>query len=116
GGWGGACSGADPIADPPSCTVTATGAVEVSASFQKHVTLDKVCTDPNWCWNNPLPQGNNIARVWGSGASDVWAVGDMGVILHWNGSGWSQVPSGTTKYLRCIWGRSSNDVWAVGDE
>ena len=40
-----------------------------------------VCSADNWCWRNPLPQGNNLNATWGSGASDVWAVGGGGTIL-----------------------------------
>jgi hypothetical protein len=32
-------------------------------------------------WRNPLPQGNSLRNVWGSGAGDVWVVGTYGAIL-----------------------------------
>src|SRR5262249_6036342 len=47
------------------------------------------CSADDWRWRNPLPQGSPRSRVWGSGASDVWAVGDVGTIVHWNGSVWT---------------------------
>lgn len=115
GGWGGACMGADPAANPPTCTLTASGKQEVKVTFNKRANLDKVCSDPNWCWNSPLPQGNNLYRVWGASDTDAWAVGDMGTILHWNGVSWSQSPSGTQNGLYSVWGRAANDVWAVGE-
>src|SRR5215831_18736214 len=74
-----------------------------------------LCSADNWCWQNPLPQGNNLSAIWGSEASDVWAVGDSGTILHWDGSAWSSVSSGTTNALRAVWGSGASDVWAVGD-
>ena len=37
--------------------------------------------------------------VWGSSATDVFAVGDSGTILHYNGSAWSAMSSGTTNEL-----------------
>ena len=49
-------------------------------------------------------------------ASDVFAVGDGGTILHYNGSTWSSMTSGTTNYLRGVWGSSGSDVFAVGDQ
>jgi hypothetical protein len=58
---------------------------------------------------------NQLNGVWGSGASNVWAVGNYGTILHWDGSGWSRVSSGTTNGLRGVWGSGASDVWAVGD-
>ena len=37
----------------------------------------------------------NLEGLWGSGASDIWAVGQDGVILHWEGTSWSAVASST---------------------
>ena len=34
-----------------------------------------------WRWENPLPQGNTLNGIWGSGARDAWAVGNGGTIL-----------------------------------
>ncbi|HST03342.1 MAG TPA: S-layer homology domain-containing protein [Chloroflexia bacterium] len=61
-------------------------------------------------------------------ADDAWAVGyyhnqnmgdvDRTLILHWDGSVWSVVPSPNSgigdNYLRAITALSGNDVWAVG--
>ncbi len=56
--------------------------------------------------------------VWASGMSDVWVVGDGGIILHSvdGGASWSFEVSGTTAALRAIWGSSTTDLWIVGDE
>src|SRR5215472_15292457 len=62
-------------------------------------------------WTLPT---NALYGVWGSEASDVWAVGDGGAILHWDGSAWMPVPSGTTDTLLGVWGSGASDVWAVG--
>ncbi len=56
-----------------------------------------------------------LYSVWGSSGSDVFAVGDYGTILHYDGSTWSSIPSGTTNYLLGIWGSSGSDVFVVGD-
>jgi len=37
--------------------------------------VQAICNTNCWCWENPLPQGNGLQRVWGSDASHVWAVG-----------------------------------------
>jgi hypothetical protein len=42
--------------------------------------------EPDWTWQNPVPQGNHLRGVWGSSGSDVFAVGDDGTILHYDGS------------------------------
>lgn len=59
----------------------------------------------------------SLHGVWGSGARDVWAVGEAGFILHWDGERWSQetrMPAGFTSTLQDVWGSSAQDVWAVG--
>jgi hypothetical protein len=54
--------------------------------------------------------------VWGISANEVWAVGWGDNILHWNGSRWARVSSGSPNGLTSVWGsHSSTDVWAVGD-
>jgi len=55
-------------------------------------------------------------NVWGSAANDVWAVGNAGTVLHWDGTVWAPVTVSTTKDLHGIWGSGPNDIWAVGDQ
>ena len=57
----------------------------------------------------------SLDGVWGSSDSDVFAVGDNGTILHYNGTTWSRMSSGTNQYLFGVWGSSATDVFAVGD-
>jgi hypothetical protein len=104
-GWGGvACRGTAP------CRIRITDApLRVEAAFLPR----KVCSE-GWCWENPQPQGNRLNGIWGSAAADVWAVGDYGTILHWNGDFWSASVSGTPFNLNGIWGNRADDVWAVG--
>ncbi len=57
----------------------------------------------------------DLWSAWGTSASDVWAVGWNGTILHYNGTSWSSVSSGTLPMdLYGVWGASASDVWAVG--
>jgi hypothetical protein len=54
----------------------------------------------------------DLLGIWGSSATDVFAVASDGTILHYDGSSWIGVLStGTTLYD--IWGSSSSDVLAV---
>jgi hypothetical protein len=52
--------------------------------------------------------------VWGLGPTDVFAVGDNGTILHYNGSTWTPQTSGTLNSLQGVWGSGPTDVFAVG--
>jgi hypothetical protein len=45
----------------------------------------------------------------------MYAVGDNGTILFWNGSTWSQIKTQTTSNLNAVWGTGSNNIYAVGD-
>jgi hypothetical protein len=51
--------------------------------------------------------------VWGSGASDVWASGVRGLLLHWDGVSWQAQTSPTSADIKGIWGSARQDVWAV---
>jgi hypothetical protein len=71
---------------------------------------------PKGTWTvSPARTTQSLLGLWGRSASDVWAVGEGGTILHWSGSDWQDSPSGTTYPLRGVWGTATNDVWAVGD-
>jgi len=63
------------------------------------ISADPIVSSSGWGWQNPLPQGNGLLGVWGSSSSNVFAVGDGGTILHYNGSAWGSMTSGTTSHL-----------------
>ena len=44
-----------------------------------------------------------------------WAVGDSGVILHFDGTMWNPFPSGTYKRLIGVSFLDSQNGWAVGE-
>jgi hypothetical protein len=55
----------------------------------------------------------HLFGVWGFSPSDVYAVGEQGTILHYDGSSWSPMDSETDQELFAIWGTSSGDVFVV---
>jgi hypothetical protein len=69
----------------------------------------------DWIWHSPLPQGNTLHDVWGADATHVWAVGDAGAILFWDGAAWRGQDGQTTAALRGVWGLDASHVWVVGD-
>jgi hypothetical protein len=61
--------------------------------------------------------------VWGSGEDDVFVVGgglgNQGagaLVLHWDGSAWTELPTGRSETLWWVWGASPDDVWMVGED
>jgi len=59
--------------------------------------------------------GSPLYGVWGTSATNVYAVGAGGKILHFNGASWSAMSSPTRARLSRVTGSGSNDVWAAGD-
>lgn len=58
---------------------------------------------------------SNLWGLWGGPAQDVWAVGDGGLVLHFDGKEtWTKVPSGTKNNLLGVSGAPEGGVWVVG--
>ncbi len=55
-----------------------------------------------------------LKGVWGSSATDVFAVGENGMILHYDGLEWIKMKSPTVEHLYGVWGSSPSNVYAVG--
>lgn len=55
-----------------------------------------------------------LNHVYGFTSLNVWAVGNYGIILYWNGENWTRQNSGTGKNLNRVWGFSTASVWACG--
>lgn len=49
--------------------------------------------DPDWTWQNPLPQGGDILALTSTGEGDVWTAGPPAHALHTTDAGrsWSAV-------------------------
>ena len=62
----------------------------------------------------PSNTNQDLRDVWGSAPDNIWAVGESGTILHWNGSSWSPDNSTTTIDLTAISGSAADDIWAMG--
>ena len=62
----------------------------------------------------PSLQGGRISGVWGSSATDVFAVGASGIVLHYDGRTWSTIENGPMLDLLSVWGSSGSDVFVVG--
>ncbi|MBW2731544.1 MAG: hypothetical protein JRH20_04070 [Deltaproteobacteria bacterium] len=60
-----------------------------------------VCSADGWCWENPMPQGNDLLAVWARN-SRVLAVGRAGTVLSFNGYAWRREVV-----------RDAGDLWAV---
>lgn len=62
-----------------------------------------------------VPSGENLRGVFGTSSMDVWAVGDDGMVIHWDGTTWTQLMiSGAFGEFTSVWSGAMNDVWIAG--
>jgi len=73
------------------------------------------CNPAGWCWQHPIPAGVNFNDIHAVAADDVWAVGEHGVIIHFDGEGWTAADSPVETHLQGVQGAASDNIWAVGD-
>lgn len=63
----------------------------------------------------PVPdQDESYNSLWGSAPNDLYAVGDLGIVAHWNGSKWSA--SRELEFhqsFTMVHGSSATNVWAT---
>jgi hypothetical protein len=67
------------------------------------------------CSPDPQTGGGALYGVWGTSATNIYAVGAGGRILNFNGTSWSAMNSPTRARLSRVTGSSAKDVWAAGD-
>lgn len=110
------------------CTVPAGDirTVAVSAGLVTDVRFEVICQAAVQQWT-PMTSGSaaDLADVWGTSGSDVFAVGELdtddengfqiaSVILHFDGSAWSLQRRIRDVSLRGLWVDTAQDAWAVG--
>ncbi len=66
-------------------------------------------------WPDTRLQIGEISSLWGSSPFDIWAVGTVGTVLHYDGRRWTPIPVPTFEHLRAVHGASADEVWVVGD-
>ncbi len=78
------------------------------------------CDEPRWQMvHRDLPGA--LLSVWGTSASDVWAVGADAndgtgpMVLHFDGSAWERVPSGHTGDLWWVFGFEAGPIFMGGE-
>lgn len=66
--------------------------------------------------DEPIPKevNSDLLAIWGTSDADLFAVGQAGLIMHYDGRAWIRMESGTMMILHDVSGSSSNRVFAVG--
>ena len=72
------------------------------------------CAAGTICAFTPKPVTSNLWGMWANSPTDIWAVGDYSVALHYDGTIWQDTTVLVDSSFNSVWGSSSSDVWAVG--
>ena len=102
-------------AAPPFAEADVPEGGDADATETASATTTPICSPDGWCWEEPKPQGNDLFGVWGASASQVFAVGELGTVLQFDGTRWSLAPWSAREHFRAVWGSAPDDVWGVGD-
>jgi len=62
-----------------------------------------------------MPRFGMLEKIWGASASDIFAVGRLGLVMHYDGVKWSAMRAGYEADFRAVWGAAGNDVYAIFD-
>ena len=73
-------------------------------------------TYSKWQYLNPYPTVNPLNAIWGTAPDNVFAAGNGGTVLHYDGTAWRVMETNTTANLIDIWGWDGNRIFAGGDE
>jgi hypothetical protein len=88
--------------------------ITASASGSGKVLSYNRTVKPPQCFTRYTDTRHSMIDIWGSSESDVFTVGGNWDIIHYDGTTWSSMTSGTTNALQHVWGSSGSDVFAVG--
>ena len=103
------------LGDEQEADIASASSVEVTVKL--HST--QVCNPLGWCWSNPLPQGNRLNAFSAPDAKTVWAVGDGGMVLRWNG--WYSkkievsIRGSSQPTMLGVWAKDFDQAWVVGE-
>ena len=104
--------GSASVAVPVSLSLTGSS---LSDNFPMLGDNGKDQWDKKW-FISEYPSDAALNGVAGGSAADVFAVGGNGLILHFDGTEWSEMDSGTVAGLNSVWSVSGDGVYAVGRE
>ncbi len=67
-------------------------------------------------WNPVLDEfyDKTVNKIWGTSSSDLYIVGNGGLMAHYDGTGWTKIETGTELDLLDIWGTDADNIWVCG--
>jgi hypothetical protein len=98
-----------------SCSTSpSTEKSEVTSSNSIPSIIPVENTSGSWSVQYTLPEKIYLNGIWGTSPNNVYAAGENGTLLHYDGKTWTKMETGTPSYLSVVWGSSENDVFVVG--
>jgi hypothetical protein len=73
------------------------------------------CTAAGGCTPDVVAGTGPLYSIWGTSATNAFAVGAGGRVLRYDGKSWTTMTSPTGARLSRVWGSGPSDVWAIGD-
>ncbi|MEO8841255.1 MAG: hypothetical protein ABI591_03710 [Kofleriaceae bacterium] len=70
------------------------------------------CSESGWCPVEPAIPAT-LRGMSGTGSDDVWAVGEAGTLLHYDGTKWTRVAANTHDEFQGVKSFDRDDVWAI---
>lgn len=70
----------------------------------------------NWKRLFPYYPTHGFNDIYSVAADNCYAVGNYGLIYHYDGSSWTEMESPVAVNLNGIWGRTADDIFAVGND
>ena len=72
----------------------------------------KIYSQPQWA---KMVSGTtkHLYDIWGTSAANVYAVGDSGTIVHYDGENWLAMNSGVSTLITKIFGFSNNEIYTL---
>lgn len=111
------CSAAAPHCSAAKLCVRSIGgdACQSNADCRSGSCVSNVCTSSQWD-KQPSVTTNPLTAMWALDANNIWAAGQNGTMLRWDGRSWSSQANGypTTFAPTGIWGADVNNVWVTG--
>ena len=82
-----------------------------------YIVADGVVEHHNGLWRSEvqaLVEAYSFIAVGGSASDDVYAVGEAGILFHYDGAAWTELHL-TSRDLKSVWAPNSTNVFIVGD-
>jgi hypothetical protein len=104
------------VAPPPDVAPAPDqGVPALGAPCGNGTTSPGCCSSSKWCWQSPLPQGNDLNALWAFAPDDVVFVGNHGTILHWYKGQFYRDSVPVTHDLHAVFGIAApRTLYAVG--